>query len=150
LEDLVVEIKLANNSQPGEFILLDNPPFAVNVQILHAPNNLVSIVASVPNIIPLSQLRQLDKIKIGSKLHLSYYPFPYELAFSSTYHKVQGKTLSNIILDLNHNTTKTLTIHSLYVLGCRELGVQMISESYRLFKKITNLISFHCNTVRIL
>ena len=55
---------------------------------------------------------EILKIKHGS---FKYYAYGYELAFSMTYHKIQGQTVNKIILDINKNSTRKLDLPSLYV-----------------------------------
>ena len=44
-----------------------------------------------------------------------YHDFGFSLAFAVTYHKIQGKTVTKLILDLNNNSQVPLQLQSLYV-----------------------------------
>jgi hypothetical protein len=68
-------------------------------------------------IIPLACAQKYDKIKLANKSELRFYRFPYDLGFVSTFHKIQGKTLLRIILQLNERCGNllNLTLRSLLV-----------------------------------
>ena len=46
---------------------------------------------------------------------IMYHDFGFSLAFAVTYHKIQGKTVPKLILDLNNNSQVPLQLQSLYV-----------------------------------
>jgi len=111
--------KLLSNARPGQII-----PIPV-------PN---AIIASFPTLkredwkhmslddnivkIPVAYKSGLkNRIKYGKNQYVNYKSHMMDLAFAITYHKVQGQTMSKIILDLNKrpSTLKQLDFHAFYV-----------------------------------
>ena len=57
---------------------------------------------------------------------LMYYTFPVDLAFAVTYHKMQGRTVPAVILDLSSvGAGATMSVPALYV------GVSRVFEGLR-------------------
>lgn len=104
-------------AQPGEVIWCD-PPLSVNV-ILESgdwPDTLCLGKAEERAIVPIAPCRFAQKIKV-KKLSLLFKPHAVDLAFACTYHKVQGKTLKKVILDVNKPPGRKgrISLSALYV-----------------------------------
>jgi hypothetical protein len=109
---------------PGTFVDLLEAPFAVNVQLLDVsaqswPASETLVPGSV--VVPLPPQHRSESITLrrrragAAALKVSCKPLMYELGFAVTYHKVQGQTLSKIILDLSLHPALALELPSLYV-----------------------------------
>lgn len=99
--------QLILSTQSGCQIHLNEPPYAIvvslpNVNLLEweADDSLVDGEIVIP--LKMTSSRQTK----FNKLHFTRHPVLF--AFSMTYHKVQGKTLSKIILDFNSCNSKKL------------------------------------------
>ena len=101
---------------PGSIICLEYPPTSVNVIVSSLDNwpNSQSLVQSNA-VIPLKNSRRPQSLTRSDGKRVTYHDYGYSLAFSVTFHKMQGKTVSKLILDLNHNSQVPLTLQSLYV-----------------------------------
>ena len=98
---------------PGEEVMLPEPPLSVNIQLETASETLssLSIVDGI-TVLPLLEQRDSPRTLVTAKrtnslsrmlskrLRLSYFDFGLDLAFAVTYHKVQGRTLDRVIIDL--------------------------------------------------
>ena len=101
---------------PGSIISLDYAPTSVNVIVSSLDNwpysqSLVEGYA----VIPLKNSRRPQSLTRSDGKRVTYHDYGYSLAFSVTFHKMQGKTVSKLILDLNHNSQVPLPLQSLYV-----------------------------------
>ena len=111
----------------GQEIRLDNPPISVNVQIEEPSDFLRSTTISkdgktvIPMIIRKNIRREISlnndvahKYRMDvEKMNLAYIDHGVELGFALTYHKVQGRTLDKVIIDLN--VTQSVTEAAFYV-----------------------------------
>ena len=112
--------QLINDALPGEVITIPTPAM-INVRVPSAdpskwPLNETLVPGEVVIPLPLDSHRDncvsLDETKISFK------SFIYEVAFSITFHKIQGKTVPKIILDLNRRPGQRLgklTFYGVYV-----------------------------------
>jgi len=66
-------------------------------------------------VIPLKLSKRTQSLKRSDGKNVKNHDFGYSLAFSVTYHKIQGKTVSKLVLDLNQNSLVPLNLQSLYV-----------------------------------
>lgn len=97
-----------SNTAPGEVIILPNPPIFINVRV-HIANGkanetLVPGIVVIP--LPVSSYgKRIEKVGtvgrwpsglVSAKDHI------LEPGNSITYHKIQGRTMQKIILELNH------------------------------------------------
>ena len=115
-------------AQPGDLVLLQYPPFSVQVQVTDAPigsytpsDSLIEGKFVVPILIegksrtemikPWELLRRSGKA-IGS---IKYRAHSYELGFSLTYEKVQSKSFKRLVLDLQSWPKMTLTAEKMLV-----------------------------------
>ena len=119
-------------ASPGQLIWLSHPPESVNVEMPErdgsgepldwASFGLVSSLVPGKTVIPLLQntsennfIVPLHRIKGTKKTpFLRYYDHSVELAFSLTFHKVQGKTIPRVVLDLR-GKGNLISVASLYV-----------------------------------
>jgi hypothetical protein len=90
-----------NLAEPGEIVELEEPPIAVNVEML--PDLDCKIVyneshTSVPGKLVICILCKATQktdaeFRVGKKKKVTYYHFGQQLMFASTLHKLQGSTL---------------------------------------------------------
>ena len=111
----------------GEEIRLQSPPISVNVQIDDPSSFLLANSVSgdgkavVPMIIRKNIRREITlnndvarKYRADvEKMQLAYVDHGVDLGFALTYHKVQGRTLDKVIIDLN--VTESVTVAAFYV-----------------------------------
>jgi len=103
---------------PGSFISLHCTPTSVNVTIPNIKpqdwsNDQSILLGDVVILLKLNKRTQSLKRSDGK--NVKYYDLGYSLAFFVTYHKIQGKTVSKLVLDLNQNSLVALNLQSLYV-----------------------------------
>ena len=110
----------------GEEIVLTCPPMSVNVEF-DQEHTILQEYSIVPGriVIPLMLRPQSKREFYNAKQvkghsmrdrtfeKLSYYDFGVDLAFAVTYHKVQGRTLDRVIIDMN--SARSLTVAAIYV-----------------------------------
>jgi len=123
--DPEAEWERIQRAPPGEIIMLQQAPLSVNVELSPtgapwpADETLELGKIVVPIIIaPRPKARELHLVRRGkaqSKTTLHFFDFGVELAFAITYHKIQGQTLSRIILDLNGSGHGALSVAQFYV-----------------------------------
>jgi hypothetical protein len=131
-----------STSVPGSIVHLKSPPVTVNVHLpdtWYPGTHPLSIVAD-KNVIPLRQSTQQTSVRLSSESKhgrldsnhvsttLNFKSHDVDLAFAVTYHKVQGQTLSEVILDVSSNSHPPIQLSSFYV------GISRVrsSESIRL------------------
>jgi hypothetical protein len=115
-----------NNAAPGDIVTLDGDkiPVAINCDFdsrtITADNwpancSLLTDKVLVPIFFGNATMKKKLPGKLGQFVHFN--GFPVELGFSVTYHKLEGKTLDHVILDLNPYPAKRcpLTFHAFYV-----------------------------------
>ena len=111
---------------PGEEVMLPSPPKFLNIELEDSSQELekLSVIPGrtvIPFMIRNKSARKVHNAKkTGSfqrgsfgQAKLSYFDFGVDLAFAVTYHKVQGRTLNRVIIDLN--SVQYLTVASIYV-----------------------------------
>ena len=110
---------LIANAEPGEIINVP-VPHAVIVAVPHINyENWIKTHESLCEgqvVIPLTSKSYGDKITLEDQT-LHYKSHPYDLAFSVTFHKIQGQTVRSIILDLNQRpgALGNINFHAVYV-----------------------------------
>lgn len=124
------EFQRISQASPGTIVELKYMPFSVNVRLNEDIHNwnpaetLDSTQVVIPLMLNKKRPREFKSLgrKASSLSHgnnknkiLAYYDFGYDLAYSVTYHKVQGQTLDKVILDLNGCNTSALSLAALYV-----------------------------------
>ena len=125
-EDAEQDRKRIGEAQPGDEVFLASPPLCINVELTedHADLARYSIVPEkivIPLMLQSKSKREFYNAKqdAGNSFQdratgkLYYYDFGVDLAFAVTYHKVQGRTLDRVIVDLN--SAKSLTVSAIYV-----------------------------------
>lgn len=116
---------------PGTILELKYVPLCVNVQLkvdYHAWNpaeTLDQTQVVIPLLLNKKHPREFKTLgrkaaSVASSASnktrkLAYYDFGFELSYAVTYHKVQGQTLSKVILDLNGCNTAAVSLPALYV-----------------------------------
>jgi hypothetical protein len=122
--DLDAEWERILRAPPGEIVMLQQAPLSVNVELstdtpwptdetLEVGKIVVPIIVA-----PRPKARELHLVRRGKaqkKTTLHFFDFGVELAFAITYHKIQGQTLSRIILDLNGSGHGALSVAQFYV-----------------------------------
>ena len=103
---------------PGTIVTLPSPPTSVNVivqgiRVQDWPGCQSLVDGSC--VIPLKLNKRPESLARSDGRMIKYHDFGYSLAFSVTYHKIQGKTVNKLILDLNKNPMSSLSLQSLYV-----------------------------------
>ena len=111
---------------PGQEIRILNPPVSVNVEIENACDFLVKTsIVTQKTVIPMILRKQIPRdislandvaakySKDVKEMQLKYVDHGLDLAFALTYHKVQGRTLRKVIIDLN--VTQSVTVAAFYV-----------------------------------
>jgi len=103
---------------PGSKITLSCVPTSVNV-IVHGINkrewpDCQSLVKD-NCVIPLKLNKRPESLSRSDRRLIKYHDFEYALAFSVTYHKIQGKTVNKLILDINKSPMSSLSLQSLYL-----------------------------------
>jgi len=111
---------------PGDEVMLPFPPKFLNVSLQEPTSELEKLsVVSGETVIPLMMRNRNARKVINAKkvksIHrsslestkLQYFDFGIDLAFAVTYHKVQGRTLDRVIIDLN--SVQYLTVAAIYV-----------------------------------
>jgi len=108
------------NAPPGCVHMLSQTPLSINIifpgaSIADWPTGWSLSTTEV--VIPMMQQRSEEVLKIPghSQLKLGFYNFNVDLAFAVTFHKVQGRTLDRVIIDLNSPGLPKITCASLYV-----------------------------------
>ena len=124
------EFRRVSQATPGTIVELKYRPFSVNVRLNEDISNwdptetLDTTQVVIPLMLNKKRPREFKSLgrKTGSLCHgnnknktLAYYDFGFDLAYSVTYHKVQGQTLDKVILDLNGCNTSALSLAALYV-----------------------------------
>ena len=143
------------SSEPGTIVELKHVPYSVNVRLNEDIQYWDPAETLDPTqvVIPLrmskkrprefrSLGRQAASLASKSTRKLAYYDFGFELAYAVTYHKVQGQTLSKVILDLNGSNSSTLSLPAFYVgLSRVRLGnnIRILPISAEIRKKLLNL-----------
>ena len=149
------EFARIDSCEPGAIIELKYVPFTVNVRLNEDIQSWDPAETLDPTqvVIPLrmskkrprefkSLGRQAASLATKSTKKLAYYDFGFELAYAVTYHKVQGQTLSKVILDLNGINSSTLSLPAFYVgLSRVRLGdnIRILPISAEIRKKLLNL-----------
>ena len=104
---------------PGTIVTLSTPPFSVNVEILDGADDTPWPCKSIvpkKRVIPIlldPRHRDWDTFLVHGGPPYPYRPsyvmvrsgFPFELAFSMTLHKAQGRTLDQVILAFGDRPT---------------------------------------------
>ena len=118
-------------AQPGQFVDI-RVPHTVNVQLVESaargwPSTVSTVEGVFPPVVPLPG-KGKNTFALGPKVFehghkkkkiraLSAFTSGFDLSFSVTYHKVQGKTVSKVILCVNKASRELghLTTQALYV-----------------------------------
>jgi hypothetical protein len=107
------------DARPGDIISIPTP-HAVMVTIPHIDSDKWNLrhesLEDNRVVIPLTSGSNGDKITLDDQT-IYYKSHPYDLAFAITFHKIQGQTVPNLILDLNQRpgALGTVDFHALYV-----------------------------------
>jgi hypothetical protein len=108
-----------SNAQPGQVVNVP-VPYAVIVTVESINydkwNRTHESLSENKVVIPLTSKSNGDKITLDDQT-VFYKSHPFELAFSVTFHKVQGQTVQSIILDLNQRPSAlgSIDFHAIYV-----------------------------------
>jgi len=110
-----------SDAAPGSIIMLTHMPLSVNIRLSGAASSDEETSSptqlyhnNIP-IIPLKVSRFAEQLLLQKKRIGSYKVIPFELGFAITFHKIQGQTVSKLILGVNRHPTLALTLPSLYV-----------------------------------
>ena len=122
-EDVDRVFDLINAAEEGEEIQLQHPPKYVIVSIPNADPKDFEDCTMEPGrvLIPVPVTRQPKELKIDligqtSEVTLKYLRHGVQLGFSMTVHRIQGKTLEHLILQLNKRSfLPRISFSSLYV-----------------------------------
>jgi hypothetical protein len=111
---------------PGEEVYIEIPPITINVQIPLSDREIQAwpreqTIVSNAVVIPV-KLSTRDPTKLHVCVNSTWLPIKVrthaiELGFAITFHKVQGKTLPRIILDLNNRPFKPQITFNMLLVG---------------------------------
>jgi hypothetical protein len=132
LGDTIINEEFTRISQaaPGAILELNHVPYSVNVLLKESirswdpTETLDPTQVVIPLVLNKKKPREFKSLgrhassvanhNVKSK-KLAYYDFGFELAYAITYHKIQGQTISKLILDLNGCNTSVLSLQAFYV-----------------------------------
>jgi hypothetical protein len=132
---------LIRNAQPGELVEIP-VPLSVNIEIKYKKEEEAHHIERWPNhltlqpatdtqskavVIPVLSNSDHNGVKFKNTT-LHYKDHFVDLAFALTYHKVQGKTMDRIILDINHRPGSGSGMCSLDYFGLY-VGISRVRES---------------------
>jgi hypothetical protein len=114
----------------GTLVWLPLVPITINVTIPDIPIEAFDAAASIDTnttVVPVSLSTPFDADKIHilgnsvvPNVYIKFQRHPYELGFSSTFHKVEGRTEARMIVDINDRpTSPKIDMSKLYVSASR-------------------------------
>jgi hypothetical protein len=118
------------NTRGGDIIVLENPPYCVNVTMSKFFGKINSNMTLVSNDANSIDNNNTDRIVVPMFLQkksesknsikylngfVRYYSWECGLCFASTYHKLQSLTVDKIILDLNQSPKSSLSLYHFIV-----------------------------------
>jgi hypothetical protein len=143
-EELVKCENLINKAQPGELISIPVPS-SINVEIKFNESDKIDRINAWPNnltlqpgkdqtskavVIPLLQKIAVKGIKFKNTT-IDYKDHFIDLSFAMTFHKIQGKTVDKIILDINQRPGTKDRMHPIDFFGLY-VGISRIKNSSNL------------------
>lgn len=148
MEDMEKTKELIETAGPGQIVNIPIVPFSITVEVVDptpGPWQAQETLQQGKLVIPILIDKNYESAKVGTqKKEIMIIRHSIDLGFAVTYEKVQSKTISKIVLDLNNAPTRTLSYSAFYV-GTSRVKAR---ENMRILPIKTGCSLFHLHNLK--